>query len=118
MNTLLMDVATWDLTIDGSKNIAMATGAYAIAQDVASAIRTFLGEVWYDTEQGVPYFQQILGQGLSRSFLENALNSAALSVPGVVQAKTVLNDLNVRSRVLTGTVFVIDTTGQELNVNF
>ena len=116
MNTLLLN-ENWDLTVDGSKNIAVATGGYAIAQDVASAIRTVLGELWYDTTQGVPYFQSILGQRFSLLMVQNEFNKAALSVPGVVKAQTTLDSLT-SSRILTGSVKVIDVNGQELNVAF
>ena len=36
-NTLLLDRTVWDLLLDGSGNIAIATEPYATAQDVASA---------------------------------------------------------------------------------
>ena len=61
-NTLLLDTVAWDLVLDSFGNIALASPPYALAQDVASAIRTFLGEVYYDASLGVPYFQDILGQ--------------------------------------------------------
>jgi hypothetical protein len=60
VKTLLLDRSLWDLTLDINGNIAMASEPYAIAQDVASACRTFLGECYYDTSQGVPYFQGML----------------------------------------------------------
>ena len=118
MNTLLLDVATWDLSIDGSRNIAMATGPYAIAQDVASSLRLFAGELWYDTPQGVPYFADVLGQGVNAGVLIDDFDTAALVVPGVVQAQTVLAPLDRTSRTLTGTVSVIDTDGQALGITF
>ena len=116
MNTLML-TSNWDLTADASKNIAMATNGYAIAQDVASAIRTVLGELWYDTEQGVPYFSDILGRKVSLLMIQNEFNNAALRVPGVVKAQSTLNPLT-SNRTLTGSVKVIDTNGQELNVTF
>ena len=56
MKTLLLDQTTWDLTLDANNNIALAAEPYAFAQDAASAIRLFQGELWYDTTRGVPYF--------------------------------------------------------------
>ena len=126
MNTLALDNANWDLTVDPLYNIAMATGPYAIAQDVGSAIKLFAGELYYDTTQGVPYFTDILGQTFNQSVIEAEMNEAALSVPGVVQAQTTLFDGATpealaayrQQRILTGTVKVIDTVGQSLNVTF
>lgn len=88
MNTLQLsppDLETggWDLTLDSNGNIAIAIGASAIAQDVASACRTVLGEVWYDVTFGVPYFQEILGQLPPFAFLKQKLIAVGMTVPGV-----------------------------------
>lgn len=91
MNTLLLDASAWDLVLDANGDIALAAPPYAVAQDVASAIRLFLGELWYDTTQGVPYFQSILGTPPSLQTLAYYLEQAALSVPGVVSATATIN---------------------------
>ena len=85
MNTLQLATDTWDLLItDGT--LTVATGNYAIAQDVASCCRTFLGEVWFaPLTIGVPYFQRILGQRVSLQFIKQAEISAGLKTPGVGQ---------------------------------
>jgi hypothetical protein len=62
MDTLALDRTTWDLFLDARGDIAVASNPYSLAQDAASAIRLFSGELYYDTTQGVPYFGQILGQ--------------------------------------------------------
>jgi hypothetical protein len=62
MDTLLLDVGLWDLTLDAYGNIAVAAAPYALAQDVASACRTVLGEVYYDDTLGVDYFGQSFGK--------------------------------------------------------
>lgn len=83
MNSLLLSTDKWDLTVDGAGNIAVTTGPYAIAQDVASAVRVFLGECWYDATLGVAYLQQILGQKPSLQFMKAQFIAAGLTVPGV-----------------------------------
>jgi hypothetical protein len=88
--TLLLDAAIWDLVMDASRNIALAAPPYAVAQDVASAARTFFGEVYYDTTIGVPYFAQILGQTPPVPVFEAYEVAAALTVPGVVSATCVI----------------------------
>lgn len=86
MDTILLDRSTWDLILDAANNIAICTEPYAIAQDVASAIRLFKGECWYDTTRGVPHFQEILGHQPSLSVLKSALQTAALTVPNTKTA--------------------------------
>lgn len=116
MNTLLLDTQIWDLCLDASANIAMASEPYAIAQDVASALRLFAGELWYDNTRGIPYFETVLGQYPPSGYLKSQFEAAALTVPGVVQARCI--NLQLSNRQLTGTVEVIDLTGQSQNVTF
>lgn len=103
MNTLLLDQTTWDLCLDADGNIAMATEPYAPAQDVASAIRLFRGELWYDTTKGVPYFDRILGYAPPLPIFRAYMVAAANTVPGVTAAVCTVNALEDRQ--LTGDVF-------------
>ena len=54
-DTLLLDLTNWDLVLDVNGNIAIARPPYALAQDAASAVKTFQGECYYDTTLGIPY---------------------------------------------------------------
>jgi hypothetical protein len=116
LNTILLDPSTWDLILDASGNIAMAQEPYSISQDVASAIKLFAGELYYDTAQGIPYFDQILGQRPDLSYMQSQFEAAALTVPDVVSAKATISFYKDRS--IGGQVLVIDTTGQSHNVTF
>lgn len=109
MNTLLLDTSSWDLIVDGSGNIAMASEPYALAQDVASAIKTFLGEVYYDTTLGVPYFTKILGLTPTVAYFQQQMIDAALTVPGVVSATCVITGF--AGRTITGQVNFTDSSG-------
>ena len=111
MQTLLLDTAAWDLVADAAGNIAVASPPYALAQDVASAIRTFLGEVYYDTSLGVPYFQKLLNQSPPASLFQTYMVDAALTVPGVVSATCVIESLNLKTREVTGQVQFVDNLG-------
>jgi hypothetical protein len=95
-NTLLLDQSAWDLVLDSSGNIALATPPYAIAQDVSCAIRLFLGELWYDTTQGIPYWGDVLGQLPPAGLLTQLIQNAALTVPGVVTAICTIQSFNDR----------------------
>jgi hypothetical protein len=109
MKTLLLDTDTWDLVANASGNIAVADEPYALAQDAASAIRLFAGELYYDTTQGIPYFDQILGKAPPVSLMKAYFNRAALTVPGVVSAKTFIQSWT--DRTVTGQVQVTDEAG-------
>lgn len=116
MKSFLLDRTVWDLVLDTSGNIAVATEPYAIAQDVANACRLFAAELWYDTTKGIPYFAEILGRWPPLAVVRAELVKAALTVPGVVSAQVVISDLT--GRTLTGQVRFIDTTGASQGVSF
>ena len=115
-NTLLLDQTVWDLVLDVNGNIALAETPYAIAQDVASATRTFLGECWYDTEQGLPYWQDILGEFPPLNYVAQQITTSALTVPDVADAQ--VNFTSYQNRSLAGQIQIIDTDGAANNVAF
>jgi hypothetical protein len=114
MNTLLLDRTIWDLVLDARGNIAVASNPYAIAQDVASAIKTFAGEVWYDNRKGIPYFDKVLGKAPPIAYYKAKCAAVALTVPEVVQARCIIT--SVADRTLTGQIQIIDKQGTATNV--
>ena len=116
MNTLLLDVAAWDLCLDATGNIAMASNPYAIAQDCASAVRTFSGECYYDTTQGIPYFGQILGQYPPLSLMKTKFTTTALTVPETVSAQCFISDITDRK--VSGQLQITDSAGTTTHVGF
>jgi hypothetical protein len=115
-NTLLLDRTAWDLCIDASGNIAVASGGYALAQDAASAIKLFLGEYWYDTSIGIPYFEQVLGKNPPINLLKSKFQAAAMSVPGVTRAICYLS--SVADGQVSGQVHVTDLSGKTFIAGF
>jgi Na+-transporting NADH:ubiquinone oxidoreductase subunit NqrA len=86
-STLLLDRTTWDLVLTASGDIAVAAEPYALAQDAASAIKTFQSECYWDTSIGVPYLTRIFsGIPPSISTLKQLFVAAAMTVPGVASA--------------------------------
>jgi len=115
-NTLLLDQTEWDLVMDSAGNIAMATPPYALAQDVASAVRLFLGELWYSRNEGIPYFEDVLGQLPPIALLVGYIEKAAMTVPGVVSARCIIESFD--NRAVTGQIQFIDEKGAENDVSF
>jgi len=116
VDTLLLEPTIWDLTVDVAGNIAVAKAPLALAQDAASALRTFLGEVYYDTTLGIPYFGQILGQLPPLSLLRTYFVEAALTVPDVVSAQCFFTSFT--GRVLSGQVQLVDDLGNVTAAGF
>ena len=110
MKTLLLGVNTWDLLLDISGNIAVASEPYSQAQDAASACRVFSdsradtsGECWYNTTLGVGY-KKMLGKAPNVPLIKAKMVSQALLVPGVNSAKVFVT--GVVDRRVTGQVQV------------
>lgn len=110
MTTLLLDVSSWDLIADAKGNIAVASDPYAKAQDVASACKLFLGELWYDTSKGIPWFEDVLGHAPSQGLMQALIEQAAMTVPGVVAARCTIDA--VANRQVTATVRFTDDAGR------
>lgn len=110
MKTLLLDTVSWDLVLTANGDIALASEPYSLAQDAASAIRLFQGELWYNTIPGVPYWASILGKSPPPLALMKAkFEEAALTVPGVVATRCFIE--SVVGRRVTGQVQVTDQAG-------
>lgn len=83
--TIALD-ENWDWTVDKNGNIATKTGGDAVAQDVASACATFLGEVYYNDKLGIPYQTEILGKAFSSAYLSGKLEAEARRIEPVTDA--------------------------------
>lgn len=108
-STLLLDTLAWDLVLDIAGNIALATEPYSQAQDAASAIRLFQGELWFDTTQGLPYWASILGESPPLQLVKDAIIAAAKTVPGVVSAQCFFTSF--KDRQLAGQVQLTNSNG-------
>lgn len=119
MNTLELG-PDWDLVVDGTGNIAVVADdggdPVGLAQDAASAIRLFQGELWYDTTQGIPYFARILGRRPPLALLKGYFIAAALGVPGVTKAVCFISSISNRG--LRGQVQVTDANGKTAKAAF
>ncbi len=115
MATLALDPDTWDLVVRNGRFVYL-TGDEAIAQSVACQLKLFLGELYYDTEQGVPYWQQIIGFLPSPALMKAKFEQAALLVKGVLTATAFIN--SVSNREVLGVVEVTTTSGQTIPVAF
>jgi hypothetical protein len=110
--TWLLSWDTGDSCLDAAGNIAVASAPYAIAQDVATALSTFLGECWYNNSLGVAYWQRILGQRPPTSYVTSQLETQAELVPDVASAQASVGGTNAK-RGLIGQVLITDTDGNQ-----
>ena len=110
MDTLYLNPDSWDLELTAAGDIAIAKDPYSTAQCVANAIRLFEGELYYDTEKGVPYFDEILGKPNSYSLYKHRMEEAARRVKGIKEIEVSVKNQNGRN--ISGTVSFKDENNQ------
>ena len=116
MKTLLLDRTTWDLCLDSSGNIAVASDPYSVQQSVASACRIFVGDLWYNQSAGIPYFQQILGRLPPLALIKQWLVEQALTVPGCTNPVVYITSFSGRQ--ISGQVQFVDSNGLVQTASF
>jgi hypothetical protein len=112
--SFLLTLDNWDFCVDAFGNWAVCNEPYSTAQDIACALRTFSGELWYDASQGLPYITKVLGQQFSMQLLKTLWISTALTVPTVASATAIIT--NFVNRKVTGQVQAKLTTGAAVTV--
>ena len=117
MDSIFVDSVNNDLAVDINGNLQIATGGFALALAAACAIRTFQSEVYYDSTQGLPYFQAILGKNPPLEYVRARLADAALNAdPDIVASQVYFSSLTNRD--LSGQVQTTDSTGKIAASNF
>lgn len=115
--TLYLD-DRWDITLDGAGRLKTADGAYAVAQNVANAVRLFTEDAFYDWDRGIPHFDIELKPRPSAAVLRARIREAAMGVEGVLSATVELDEIDRSTRELTGEVELTTTDGERLSVAF
>lgn len=101
--TLFLDPRTWDLALDTQGNIAVADQEYGQAQDIASSCRVFLGDDYYNKNDGIPYLESIMGKiKYPVSLYQRHLHDRSMLVEGVVSVNVKL--IQLKDRVQSGTI--------------
>lgn len=102
------------ILLDDTGNLAITDNPHAVAQDVACACSTFLGECWYDSTSGIPYWSRILGHWPGTQLVNATLQQEALKLPTVSAA---ICQVTVdKARTVTGVLRITDTNNDIFTV--
>ena len=79
-----------DFILDNAGDIALTnfdfslvTGNDETAQRILIKLRTYVGELFYNTKFGVPYYQEILGKNRDIGIVESLIKEAIITIDGV-----------------------------------
>lgn len=114
MDSIKLDIDTWDIALTAGGSIAVVSSTERVAQDVSTYVRTWQGECWYDTDAGIPYLNRELATLPPAELVRERARRRALEVPNVLTATVTLTDF--AERVLTGNIHVTTDDGDSVDV--
>lgn len=115
--SMQLNTAAWDIALDDTGSLAIASNPYAVAQDVACACSTFLGEAWYDTTLGIPYYERILGHWPGTQLINTKMQTEALKLDYVQSAACTVT-VGKQDRLASGVMTITDQNNVESTVQF
>lgn len=102
-STLFLHPEKWDIWLDTSGNIAIATDEYQQAQDIASSCRVFLKDDYYNQQDGIPYLEEIMGKSsYPISLYQRNLHDRSMLVDGIISIDVQLKTF--KDRILEGAI--------------
>lgn len=115
-HTLLLN-DKWDVYVDNTGNIATVTDDYAIAQNIANAVRLFQQDAYFEQTKGVPYLASVFGEKLnvSQSVVINRWRKAALNVAGVTDCEPI-PEYDSEGRIIGGRIYATTINGTQVQV--
>ncbi|WP_433977535.1 hypothetical protein [Erwinia sp. E_sp_B01_9] len=112
-----LDTDEWDIRLDSSGNMAIASNPYAVSQDVACSCSTFLGEAWYDTTLGIPYYERILGHWPGTQLINTKMATEAKKLP-YVQSAFCTTTVGKNTRAVSGVMTITDANKNQSTIQF
>lgn len=90
VNSNVPSVAYDDIYLDSRGNISLSYDIEAVLQACAQAAQTVLGEILFNVNQGIPFFQTIWNGVPQVQQYTAALRVAFLNVPNVVEVVSLM----------------------------
>lgn len=110
MKTLRLNNETWDIGVDGYGNIGVVESNQRLAQDVASSVRVWKGELPFNTDRGINYGNP----DELMPTLNYDINNQARYIEGVQDSYVVFDKLTDRK--LDVTIYLTNESGEQVVV--
>lgn len=109
----------WDIFSDASGQIELVSGAYAIAQNAANAVRLFKNDAYLAQTRGIPHFEIELGKApaIAAPILRTRIRETVLNVNGVTGAEVDLT-FDESGRVMGGEVQATVLESENVQIDF
>lgn len=97
-----------DITTQG---VQFTSGLDEVEQTIRTRLRLFLGEYFRDITDGTPWFEQILGKGVSVDARDAAIRNRVVNTPNVIRLTSYSSDFNINTREYSVTIGVLTSFG-------
>ena len=89
-----------------TSGVQFISGRDEIAQTIRTRLRLFFGEYFRDSQDGTPWFEQVLGKGSTLTNKDAVIKRRIIQTPGVLQLLTYNADydINTRNYIVSGSV--------------
>lgn len=85
MSDIYLDEGTGDIALVGNTPVLIKDNAQLVRQRLQIRLNTFLEEWFYNSEVGVPYFENVLKKPYNKALVESTFRSAILGTEGVIE---------------------------------
>lgn len=101
----------WDLAYSKG-DLSLTSGLTSVVQHARMRLGLFRGEMYNDTAEGTPYFQQVFAKGVDAKVLDQVFRDRILGTPGVVRLTSLQLVWNTVVRSLTVTWAAVSSNDQ------
>lgn len=97
-----IDVLLTDGDLDlSSGGLTWSRGLTGVAQAIRVRIQMFKGEWFLNLDEGVPYYEDLLGQRYNEATVRKAFRAAIMATPGVLALDTFTTIFDAATRTVT-----------------
>lgn len=111
VNNDIPGVAPNDIYLDAQGNIAMSFDLQAVLEECAQVAKTLLGELVFNTDLGIPFFETVWDGVPNIPQYTASLRSSILSVNGVIEIVSLLTTVESDTLNYTAVIRTIYGTG-------
>lgn len=97
---IYVDDATGEIALENN-NWKLITGVSEIAQIMKQNLQTVLGEVWLNTELGLPWFDEIFEKSQTQKNIDALIIAEISQTPGFISLARYSSSIDEVNRVLT-----------------
>lgn len=114
ISDIKLDSVTWDIVIENN-DIKFTGGTDGIQQHIRQYLQMFKGEYPFDLTRGIPYHDEFFKKNYNPIIIDSILKNAIIDIPGVIELKEFLLDIDNATRILSLNFRVLTKYNETIN---